>query len=101
MNAQEEEIYRQRRVRLAERVKSEAELHKVCLVCTSVSCKTIAICPVCHSYQWDESAAAVTEAVDRAATFVFPFTLGFAPPEHRQPEWPPPPGSTGMERSDA
>ena len=66
MNAQEEEIYRQRRVRLAERVKSEAELHKVCLVCTSVSCKTIAICPVCHSYQWDESAAAVTEAVDRA-----------------------------------
>ncbi|MEI8288283.1 MAG: hypothetical protein WCH99_02325 [Verrucomicrobiota bacterium] len=99
MNAQEEEIYRQRRVRLAERVKSEAELHKVCLVCSSVSHKDTAICGVCHAYRWDTSAAAVTEAVDRAATFVFPFTLGYAPPEHRQPDWPPPPESTGPERT--
>ena len=74
-------------------IKEEADQYNVCLVCTSVSRKAAAICGVCNAYQWNESPAAVIAAVDAAAKFVFPYTLGYAPPSTRRPEWPHPPGS--------
>ncbi len=91
MNKKQEEEFRQQRVRQAKAIKAESHLYKVCLVCTSVSRKNISICSVCHAYQWDESPAAVEAAVEAAAKYVFPFTLGYAPTSTRQPECPSPP----------
>lgn len=83
MTAEQQEELRQTRVRQAERIKADLTSHKVCLICSSVSRRTTAVCPICHAYQWDESPAAVIAAVDTAATFVFPFTLGYAPSYER------------------
>lgn len=79
MNAEQSENFRQQRVKLAELIKTEAHLHKVCLVCSSISKQTANVCPVCHAYQWDVTPAAVCAMVDIAALTVFPSTLGRAP----------------------
>ena len=73
-------------------IKAEAVLHKVCLVCASIARHSAVVCPVCVAYQWDETPAAVIAAVDLAALSVFSATLGYAPSDQRQPEWPPPLG---------
>ncbi len=79
MTEAEQEIFRQARVKQATRIKTEAHAHKVCLVCSSISRNSAAVCPVCHAYQWDYAQAAVVAAVDAASLTVFPSTLGYAP----------------------
>jgi len=79
MNLEQQEEFRQERARQAELIKSDLAEYHVCGVCSSVSRRQVAVCWVCHAYQWDESPAAITTAVNEAATSVFPFTLGYAP----------------------
>ena len=83
MNAEQEEKFRQQRVKQAEQIESRVHDFKVCTGCSSISDRAANICPVCHAYCWDEAPESVIATAKYAAKFIFPESLGYAPPTNR------------------
>jgi recombinational DNA repair protein RecR len=49
------------RAKAAEKIASEPHRYKVCEGCGSILLKSAAICPICHSYRFDDDPAAVVQ----------------------------------------
>ncbi len=49
------------RAKAAEKIATEPERYKVCEGCGSILHITAQICPICHSYRFDESPEAVIQ----------------------------------------
>lgn len=49
------------RARAAEKIVAEPHRYKVCEGCGSILLASAVICPICHSYRFDESPEAVVE----------------------------------------
>jgi recombinational DNA repair protein RecR len=49
------------RAKAAEKIAAEPQRYKVCEGCGSILLKTANICPICHSYRFDQDPSAVVE----------------------------------------